>query len=41
MIEELPPVVSRKLAAKFGLVSTRTLKNKRASAVMPLPSNHP
>ena len=29
-VEELPPVVPRTLAAKFGFMSTRTLKNQEA-----------
>jgi hypothetical protein len=29
-VEELPPLVPRPLAAKFGFMSTRTLKNHEA-----------
>jgi len=38
-VEELPPLVPRPLAAKFGFVSTRTLANYEGRGLTPIKRN--
>jgi hypothetical protein len=38
-VEELSPLVPRPLAAKFGLLSTRTLKNHEGRGLTPIRRN--
>jgi hypothetical protein len=38
-VEELPPLVPRPLAARFGFVSTRTLKNHEGRGLTPIKRN--